>query len=140
MKMRMKTKMRKRRSSRRQVLFSFVPVLAVPIGRLAAGSKKKAPEPYGVVGGTVFRDPGFALPGAEVTLTPELASGQDGPSIKKLTAISDARGEFVFRVPTAPMRYTVRVTLKGYSSQQKTVASEGEQRVDATFTLQPESK
>jgi hypothetical protein len=131
----MKTKMRKRRSSRREVLFLFF-----PIGAVAAGSKKKAPEPYGLVGGTVFRDPGFALAGAEVTLTADPAPGQAAPIIKKLTAISDQRGEFVFRVPTAAMRYSVSVTLKGYSSQQKSVSIEGEQRVDATFTLQPESK
>lgn len=136
----MRTKMRKRRSSRRAVLFSFVPVLFVPIGAAAGGSKKKAPEPYGLVGGTVFRDPGFALPGAEVTLTPDPAPGQAAPIIKKLTVKSDQRGEFVFRVPTAAMRYTVSVSLRGYRSQQKMVSIEGEQRVDATLTLQPESK
>jgi Carboxypeptidase regulatory-like domain len=136
----MKTKRRRRRSSRRTVLLSFLPVLFAPGRPAAGGSKKKAPEPYGLVGGTVFRDPGFALPGAEVTLSPDPAPGQAAPIIKKLTANSDSRGEFVFRVPTAAMRYTVRVSLKGYSPRQKTVSIEGEQRVDATFTLQPESK
>ena len=127
--------MRKRRSSRRAVLLSFLPAVAA-----LAGSKKKSSEPYGLVGGTVFRDPGFALPGVELILTPDLAPDQAVPAIKKMTATSDARGEFVFRVPTAPMRYNVRATLKGYSPQLKTVSVEGEQRVDVTFTLQPESK
>lgn len=91
-----------------------------------------------MVGGTVFREPGFALPGAQVTLS----AGSDGAqsNIKKSTAITDARGEFAFRVPTAGRQYTVRATSKGYSSQQKQVSVEGEQRVDATFTLSPESK
>ena len=136
----MKMKTRKRRSSRRDILVSFLAVLLVPVGAVGAGAKKKAPEPYGLVGGTVFRDPGFALPGVEVTLTPDAAPGQAAPTIKKLTAFSDHRGEFVFRVPTAAMRYSLSVTLKGYFPQQKTVSIEGEQRVDATFTLQPESK
>ena len=104
----------------------------------AAGDKKKASEPSALVGGTVFREPGFALPGAQVTLS--IATRQAPPNIKKLTAISDLRGEFAFRVPTAAMQYTVRVTCKGYSAQQKQVSVEGEQRVDATFTLSPESK
>ncbi len=104
----------------------------------AASDKKKASEPYALIGGTVFREPGFALPGAQVTLS--IATDQVQPNIKKLTASSDSRGEFVFRVPTAAMQYTVRVACKGYSPQQKQVSVEGEQRVDATFTLSPESK
>lgn len=103
----------------------------------AASGKKKAPEPYSLVGGTVFREPGFALPGAEVTLS---VFGDAEPNIKKSTATSDSRGEFVFRVPTAAKRYLVQVTHKGYSPQQKQVSVEGEQRVDATFTLIPESQ
>lgn len=105
-----------------------------------AAGRKKAPEPYAVVGGTVFREPGFALPGAEVTLLPDSDPDQTALNIKKTITISDSRGEFVFRVPTAPMRYKVRAAAKGYGSQQKQVSVEGEQRVDATFTLSPESK
>ena len=104
----------------------------------AAAGKKKPVEAYAVVAGTVFRDPGFALPGALVTLA--MVADQEQPKIKKLTAISDSRGEFAFRVSTAAMVYVVRVTCKGYSPQQKQVSVEGEQRVDATFTLNPESK
>lgn len=129
----------RRKSSRRAILLWCAPFLLAPIG-LGAAKKKAPPEHYGLVAGTIFRDPGFALPGAEVTLIPDPASGQAEPMIKKLTASSDSRGEFVFRVPTAAMRYTVHVSLKGYAPQQKTVSIEGEQRVDATFTLQPESK
>jgi Carboxypeptidase regulatory-like domain len=105
-----------------------------------AGSKKKVPEVYAVVGGTVFRDPGLALPEVQVTLTPDPEPGQPASIIKKLTAISDRRGEFAFRVPVTAMRYTIRAVAKGYGPQQKSVSVEGEQRVDATLTLQPESK
>jgi len=106
----------------------------------AAGSKKKAAEPYAVVGGTVFRDPGLAFPEAQVTLTSDPEAGQAPSIVKKLTAVSDQRGEFAFRVPVTAMRYTIRAVAKGYAPQQKSVSVEGEQRVDATFTLEPESK
>lgn len=134
----MRMKMR-RKSSRRAILLSFIPALVAPSGLAARPGEKKAPQAYGIIGGTVFREPGFAVPGAEVILTPDPAPGQTAP-IKKMTAISDARGEFAFRVPVAAMRYLLRVSLKGYAPQQKTLSIEGEQRVDATFTLQPESK
>lgn len=112
------------------------------IGAEAAGAAKKKAgvEPYAVVGGTVFRDPGLAFPDAQVTLTPDPAPGQPASPIKKLSAISDRRGEFAFRVPVTAMRYTIRASAKGYTPQQRTVSVEGEQRVDATFTLEPESK
>lgn len=105
-----------------------------------AGKKKIVPEPYGLVAGTVFRDPGLALPSAEVTLIPK--PPQDGPPVrvKKLQLVSDARGEFVFRVPTTSMSYTVRVAAKGYHAEEKAVTVEGEQRVDVTFMLHEESK
>ena len=118
-------------------LFCLLLLLAIT----AAGASKKTPvEAYAVVGGTVFRDPGFALPGAEVTLSVAVDLDQEQSKIKKLTATSDSRGEFAFRVPTRALKYTVRVTFKGYLTQQKQVSVEGEQRVDATFTLSPESK
>lgn len=88
----------------------------------------------------MFRDPGFAMPGVEVTLLPDSDQNQAASKIKKMITISDSRGEFVFRVPTSPMTYKVRAAAKGYAPQQKQVSVEGEQRVDATFTLSPESK
>ncbi len=53
---------------------------------------------------------------------------------------ANSRGEYVFRVPTTAARYTVIASAKGLKSQQKAVSIEGEQRVDVTFTLEPESK
>jgi hypothetical protein len=112
-------------------------IAAIP---LAAGKKKTVPEAYSIVAGTVFREPGFALPQAEVTLIPN--PEQDGLplKVKKLSTFSDARGEFVFRVPAASMRYTVRVAFKGYHGEEKTVTVQGEERADVTFQLHEESK
>ena len=106
----------------------------------ARAEKKKTIGPYALVAGTVFREPGFALAGAEVTVTPNPGEGQAQVKIKKMQAISDARGEFAFRVSPAPMRYTVRVTARGYQSAEKSVSIEGEERAEATFVLQQESK
>jgi hypothetical protein len=107
----------------------------------AAGAKKKTvPGGYSLVAGTVFQESGYALANADVTLTPD--PQPDGPAVKvkKMQAVSDTRGEFVFRVPPASMRYIVRVAAKGFQSAEKPVAVGGEERVEVTFQLPPESK
>lgn len=115
-------------------------VLLMALSLPAIAEKKKNIEPYALVAGTVFREPGFALPGAEVTVTSNPEEGQAAAKVKKMQALSDARGEFAFRVPPVTMRYTVRVTAKGYHPEEKSVSVSGEQRADATFELRPESK
>ena len=100
---------------------------------------KKADEPYSIVGGTVFRDDGFALPGAEVVIAPKLADGSQ-LKLKITRAISDDRGEFAFRVPGTAAQYKVKASAKGFKSEEKPaqITFEGE-RVDVTFLLEPES-
>ncbi len=88
---------------------------------------------------SVFREPGFAVAAATVQLAP--AGGENsGFKAKAMKGVTDARGEFAFRVPPLPAQYTVTVTAKGLKSQQKPVSVHGEERVDATFMLEPESK
>jgi Carboxypeptidase regulatory-like domain len=96
-------------------------------------------EPAALIGVSVFREPGFAVPGAEVQLS-ATPSGQPAPKMKKIKGVSNARGEFVFRVPPGPMQYTVSVSVKGLKPQAKAVSVQGEERVDVTFTLERESK
>ena len=100
---------------------------------------KKADEPYSIVGGTVFRDDGYALPGAELVIAPKLADGSQ-LRLKITHAISDDRGEFAFRVPATAAQYKVKASAKGFKSEEKTaeIHFEGE-RVDVTFLLEPES-
>jgi hypothetical protein len=108
--------------------------------QVAAGNKKP-PEEYSVVGGTVFRDPGFAVRGAEVSLQPDPETPeQRAVKVKPMKILSDARGEFAFRVPPVAMRYKLAVTFKGYQAQEKTVSITAGERSDATFMLQAESK
>jgi carboxypeptidase family protein len=123
----------------RKIGSSLVLLAALAMPAVFAG-KKKGAEPYALVAGTVFREPGFALAGAEVVIVPNPAEGQAPVKIKKLEAHSDARGEFAVRVPPVPMRYTIHVSAGGYQPEEKSVSVEGEQRADATFLLRAESK
>lgn len=101
--------------------------MAVPL--LAIGA-----DPYAVVAGTVFREPGFALPRAEVLL-----SVVEAPAVKKKPkeqrTQSDARGEFSFRVPAGAARYRISVSSPGFQAQQKEIAVNSDERVDVYFEL-----
>jgi hypothetical protein len=134
--MRRRKMKRKRRSGTSLALFliAFLPLAT------QAAKKKVVPEAYGLVSGTVFRESGYTLPNADVTLLPDPQPDSAPLKVKKLQAVSDPRGEFVFRVPPASMRYSVKVAAKGYLSQQKSVTVQGEERIEVTFQLQPESK
>lgn len=110
----------------------MVGVAVVPL--LAAGA-----DPYAVVAGTAFREPGFALPGAEIVLTVLQA-----PPVKKKPkeqrTHSDARGEFSFRVPAGAARYRLSVSAPGFQTQQKEIAVAADERVDAYFELKAASR
>lgn len=122
------------------LVFAFALAASLCAASLYADKKPKNAGPYGVVGGTVFRESGYALRGAEVVLSPDRQPGQDPVKIRSPKAISDGRGEFAFRVPVSAMRYTVSAHLKGFEPRQKSVDIEGEQRVDVTLVLPAVSK
>ena len=99
-----------------------------------AGDKK--PAAYAVVGGTVFRDPGYALPDAKVVLLRRAE-----PKPKKLQeSVTNYRGEFSFRVPPVEAAYVVRASLKGYMPEEKEAKISGEEHIDVNLVLSPESK
>jgi hypothetical protein len=110
-------------------LAAFLPLAATP-------KKKPARDTYAVVSGSVFQENGYALPDAAVTVAPEAQPGKAGT----MEATSNARGEFVVRVPPGPLRYVVAVDAKGYQTLRKTVNIEGQERVEVTFQLQRESR
>ncbi len=98
---------------------------------LAAEEKSK---PYAVVAGTVFREPGFVLPKAEVALKMTVPPpGVKHP--KTLTTRSDERGEYAFRVPAGKAEYAVSVKAGGFVGEEKPAKIESEERVDIYFTL-----
>lgn len=112
-------------------LFAFL-LLAVSQSGLA----EQKPEPA-VVAGTVFREPGFALPGAEVELA-RVAPPEGGRRPKPLRTRADSRGEFAFQVPPEPAEYRVTARARGYVMEERTVRlSGGPERVDVYLTLKP---
>lgn len=136
--MRKKTKTRRKRKKRTGI--SLLLALAAILSPALAAKKKADPESYALIAGTVFRDPGFALPNATVTLTPNPPDARSPAKVKKLQTTSNPRGEFIFRVPPSNMRYTVKASAKGYHDEEKTVEVQGETRVDVTLSLHEESK
>ena len=102
----------------------------------SSASDKKKDTDYSVVAGTVFREPGFALPGADVVLA---AAPGASVKVKKMSFTTNHRGEFAFRVPSAKAAYSITAAAKGFKVQQKTVDVEPMGRFEVTFMLQPES-
>jgi hypothetical protein len=101
-----------------------------------AGDKKKPADPDTVIAGTVFRDPGFALPEATVTLV-----RRDDPKHKKLVELTtNYRGEFVIHVPAAPEVYLVKASAKKFRPEEKEASITGLDHVELMFTLEPETK
>ena len=131
------------RKTDRGAAFALLLLLALGAGSgwSRSGKDKKQAAYTGVVAGTVFRDPGFAVPGAAVTLTESLQAG-DAPSWMKkpLKMECNDRGEFAFRVPAVEMHYMVRASAKGLAPAEKKAEVRGEERVEVTFLLAPESK
>ena len=107
---------------------------------LLLGAADKNDAPHAVVAGTVFRENGFSLPGATVTLTVKDAPGVPKTKAKKLQSVSDARGEFAFRVPPGAGTYVVRASLKGFQAVEKEASVSGDERVEVTIMLPAESK
>jgi hypothetical protein len=83
----------------------------------------------------VFRDPGFAQPGASVVLALKSA-----PAKKLQQQISSPRGEFTFRIPAGPQTYLVTATLKGFQIAREEIEIQGQEQINATLLLVPESK
>ena len=135
-----RTKKRKRRKKKKRIGISLLLALIAILPQAQAGKKKAETESFALVSGTVFREPGFALPNATVTLTPDPSQGAPVVKIKKQQTVCNSRGEFVFRLPPVSMRYTVRAAAKGYRDEEKPIDVEGEARVDVTFSLHEESK
>ena len=131
----MKTRKTKRKTTKNKIHFRFPLVLwSLTLALTAAPDKK--PAPHAVVAGTVFRDPGLALPGASVVLM-----RKDDPKSKKLQeAVSNYRGEFAFQVPAMEAAYVVRASLKGFHPEEKEALISADERIEVTLVLVPESK
>jgi hypothetical protein len=124
----------------RAIAWAFVLVGLLGVAAVPGAAKKKDKQPsFALIAGTVFRDSGFALPGAEVSVKP-LPEEAPKPKIQSVKTMSDPRGEFAIRVPAVPMRYTVRVKAPGFREQSKPVSISGDERVDVFFHMEAELK
>lgn len=88
---------------------------------------------------TVFRDPGFAVPRAEVVLT--VVTPPPGKKAGKPRKVqTDERGEFAFQVPPGEAKYKVRASAPGLTPEEKEIVVTADERVDVYFTLKPAEK
>jgi hypothetical protein len=131
--MRPKRKRTKKTRNGNSIFFAALLALTVLSGVVEAKKKSGPAAAHAVVGGSVFRPPGFALPGARVRVEPESREAK----LRSVQGITDSRGEFALRVPAVPMSWTVHVEMKGYQTQSRSVRIEGEQRTELPFVLQP---
>ena len=130
--------MRMRRRRKTAVSLLLLPAWLWAVSLSAQGTKqkpRKEGEPYAVIAGTVFRDPGFAQSGASVVLALKSA-----PTKKLLQVISSPRGEFSFRVPAGPNSYLITATLKGFQTAHQEIEIQGQEQINATLLLVAESK
>ena len=131
-----KTRTRKTRTTRINLLPAVVLIAAGLASFIASAAPDKKPVPHATVAGTVFRDPGFALPGATVVLMRK----DDAKSKKLQEAVSNYRGEFAFQVPAVQGAYIVRASLKGFHPDEKEALISADERIEVTLVLVPESK
>ncbi len=125
---------------------AFLLLMAAP-GSLPAAKKDKGKKVEGaaasaILAGTVFTGVGFALRGAAVSVTalpPESTSEQPAKPKKpaRREGFSDARGEFLLRLPAGPARYNVVVRANGHQPQEKQLIFAADERQDQNFLLEP---
>lgn len=124
----------RKKKTRKRTGIRLLSILALALLCVASLAAREKPKPYAVVAGTVFREPGFVLPNAEVQLRMTVPP----PGVKHakpLTTRSDVRGEYAFRLPAGKAEYAISVKADGFVSEEKPAKIESEERVDIYFTL-----
>lgn len=137
----MKTMRTRKRTKRKKTTTGvsrrgLLALVLTPLGAFGE-SQKKTPPPHAVIAGTIFRDPGFAVPGAEATLTFHAPPPGSKKIPKPVKARANGRGEFFFHVPAGEAEYTVRGAAPGLAAAEKTVRIHGEERAEVYFNLKP---
>lgn len=137
--MRKKTRRMKRKTGASRLLSVLVVAasLACPTGLLQGASE--ADKPQAVIAGTVFRDPGFAFPRVELTLT-AIALPPGVKKVKPMKTASDIRGEYSFRVPAGAARYRIAASAPGFAAEQREVEISASERIDVYLTLKPNAR
>lgn len=130
-----RTTTRKKRTGR---VWSRRETLLLPLfGRAPLSGKGSDPDQSGVVAGTVFADPGYALRGARVVVRATSTEGAKKPKPSEWKVATDGRGEFAVRVPAGSLRYVVAVEARGFARQEKETLVGINERVELNFLLEP---
>ena len=141
--MRTTSRKRKRRTKRKTGLdllaVSVTVFLLLGAASPAGGKKTKAIAPAALIAGTVFRDSGLTLPGAGISLEAAPAAGSKS-RFRKMSAVSDARGEFAFRVPAERADYLLTASAQSFETVKKPVSVQGEERIDLSIVLSSRAK
>jgi carboxypeptidase family protein len=90
--------------------------------------------------GAVFDQDGRSLAGVHLKLVRVAGPDEKDPKkIKPVTRdyVTNARGEFAFRLPSQRARYQVTALLTGYQPETKTVDVQADEAVPMAFSLQP---
>jgi hypothetical protein len=124
-----------RRIGRLRLLVVGLLTLGAGAGQLPAQEKAA----YSVIAGTVFREPGFALPGAVVTLEAAETPAK-GKRFKPQKVVSDRHGEYAFRLAPTEAKFKLTAVAKGFVPQEKETTATPGVRVDVFFELKPESR
>ena len=113
-------------------------VLSAPLAIVVQKRKSERPRLLlALIAGTVYRPPGFALPGVEVIVAPEQAEA-------RCCQIEESQKQLPMRVvslpcacPLYPQNGEWTSTLKGIVRSRSLSRSTGEQRVDLSIILEP---
>ncbi len=97
---------------------------------LCAQHKKKQ-QPGAVIFGTVFRESGLSLPGANV-----LVYNEASPK-KKYRAVTNYRGEYRVRVPAGEASYVVSGSARKFEKAQRTLKIYDMEQATANLILKP---
>lgn len=133
----MKRKTRKKKTKTGVSRRSFFALALAAASAFAQSSKE--PAPRAVIAGTIFREPGFAAPAAEVVLT-AVTPPNPKKKFKPMKITASPRGEFAFQVPPVRASYLVRASLPGHEPQELPAEIHGEERVDLSFNLKLAAK
>jgi hypothetical protein len=137
--MRKRTRRMKRKTGASRLLSALVLAASLACAPGLFQSAAAADKPQAVIAGTIFRDPGFAFPRVELTLTAITLP----PGVKKLKPMktaSDIRGEYSFRVPAGSALYKVVASAPGFAAEQREVEIAASERIDVYLTLKPNAR
>jgi hypothetical protein len=94
---------------------------------------RREADPFAVIRGAVFYEPGFTLPNATVTI-----ERIDGGKKFKQETVSREGGEFAFRVKPGKAKYRISASSRGFQTASIEVDIENDELRNVAVTLQKE--